>query len=61
MIAGLKILLSRSCKLASTMEIDKPLINIEKEFVQTATIFLFGAKDVGKIILFEKALNIMRS
>ena len=30
MIAGLKILLSWSCELASTMEIDKPLVNIDK-------------------------------
>ena len=56
MIAGLKILLSRSCELANTMEIDKPLVEIDKEFVKTATKFLIGAKDVRKIIPFDKAL-----
>ena len=30
MIAGLKLLLSRSCELANTMEIDKPLVDIDK-------------------------------
>ena len=53
-ISGLKILVSRSTEMATNQQLDKPLLDLEPEFVDTCAKFLQNLPKLKVITPFPK-------